>query len=124
MKPLAITPTDTTPAIDFDAAAGVLRFSGESYPENVSAFYEPVLAWVREALAERIPLKVVMSFGYLNTSSTKAVLDLLLLLDDHHRDGGRVEVEWHYNPALEVMQEAGEEFGEDLALPYRLVPIT
>jgi hypothetical protein len=124
MKSLAISSTDTTPAVEYNEAAGVLRFSGESYPENVSAFYEPVLDWVREKLATRVSLKVELAFGYLNTSSTKAVLDLLLLLEDYHRDGGVVSVEWHYNPALEVMQEAGEEFGEDLSMPYRLVPVT
>ncbi len=124
MNPLAITPSDTTPAVVFDPASDTLRFSGESYPENVSAFYEPVFTWVKAALAEKIPLKVVLAFGYLNTSSTKAVLDLLMILEDHHRAGGRVQVEWHYNPALEVMQEAGEEFGEDLSLPYRLVPLS
>jgi hypothetical protein len=124
MKPLAIPASDTTPAVQYEEATGTLRFSGESYPENVSAFYEPVLAWVRESFATRAPLKVVLAFGYLNTSSTKAILDLLLLLEDYHRDGGQVAVEWHYNPALEVMQEAGEEFGEDLTLAYRLVPVT
>lgn len=123
MNPLSIPPSDSTPAVQYDATSATLKFSGESYPENVSAFYEPVFAWVRQALAERVPLKVVLAFGYLNTSSTKAVLDLLVMLEDHHRAGGRVEVEWHYNPALEVMQEAGEEFGEDLSLPYRLVPL-
>jgi hypothetical protein len=124
MNPLVISATETTPAVQYDSQTGILRFSGESYPENVSAFYEPVLASVREILTTRAPLKVVLAFGYLNTSSTKAVLDLLMLLDDHHRAGETVEVEWHYNPALEVMQEAGEEFGEDLTLPYRLVPVT
>lgn len=123
MTPISIPPTDTTPSVEFDPVSGVLRFAGESYPENVSSFYEPVLAWVRDAVSARAAFKVVLAFGYLNTSSTKAVLDLLLLLDDYHQAGGKVEVEWHYNPALEVMQEAGEEFGEDLKLPYRLVPL-
>ena len=65
---------------------------------------------------------VQFALRYLNTSSTKSLLDLLALLDEYHRDGGRVAVEWHYDPAIEVMQEAGEEFGEDVDLPYRLVP--
>lgn len=124
MNPITIPASETTPSVQFDAATGVLRFAGESYPENVSTFYEPVLAWVRQALAEAAVSRVVLAFGYLNTSSTKAVLDLLMLLEDHHRAGGKIEVEWHYNPAIEVMQEAGEEFGEDLTLPYRLVPVT
>ncbi|HEY0945101.1 MAG TPA: DUF1987 domain-containing protein [Opitutaceae bacterium] len=121
--PLELPATDTTPRVVFHPAEAVLRIEGESYPENVSAFYEPVFAWVRDHLGTKpASFKVVLAFHYLNTSSTKAVLDLLVLLDDHHRAGGAAEVEWHYRPGLEVMHEAGEELGEDLSLPYRLVP--
>jgi hypothetical protein len=123
MIDLDISSTDTTPRVSYDAGSATLRIEGESYPENVSQFYEPVFAWLREFLAAKPVFKVELAFSYLNTSSTKALLDLLLQLDDYHRAGGRVEVEWHYRPALEVMQEAGEEFGEDLSLPYRLVAI-
>jgi hypothetical protein len=123
MTPLELPATDTTPLVRFDAASSTLRIEGESYPENVSDFYAPVFAWLREFLAGKPSFKVVLAFSYLNTSSTKALLDLLLQLDDYHRAGGKVEVEWHYRPALEVMQEAGEEFGEDLSLPYRLVAL-
>lgn len=115
--------TDTTPAVLFDSSRQLLRFAGESYPEDVTVFYHPIAAWLRDHLASRPELKVELAFSYLNTSSTKALLDLLLLLDDYHRSGGSVSVEWHYHPAVEVMHEAGEEFGDDLALPYRLVPI-
>lgn len=123
MTALDLPPTDTTPHVRYDETTAILRFEGESYPENVSQFYEPVFAWLHEFLAEKPAFKVVLAFSYLNTSSTKVLLDLLLQLDDYHRAGGKVEVEWHYRPALEVMQEAGEEFGEDLSLPYRLVAL-
>ncbi|CAM2984986.1 DUF1987 domain-containing protein [Rariglobus hedericola] len=123
MTALDLPPTDTTPHVRYDAASSTLRIEGESYPENVSDFYAPLFSWLREFLADKPAFKVVLAFSYLNTSSTKALLDLLLQLDDYHRSGGQIEVEWHYRPALEVMQEAGEEFGEDLSLPYRLVAI-
>ncbi|MFA6961158.1 MAG: DUF1987 domain-containing protein [Opitutaceae bacterium] len=123
MTPLDLPSSDTTPRVSYDAGASTLLFEGESYPENVSQFYEPVFVWLRDFLAEKPAFKVVLAFSYLNTSSTKVLLDLLLQLDDYHRTGGKIEVEWHYRPALEVMQEAGEEFGEDLSLPYRLVAI-
>lgn len=122
MSSLDLPATDTTPHVRFDESAATLRIAGESYPENVSTFYQPVFDWLRAHLAARpAAFKVVLAFAYLNTSSTKAVLDLLLLLDEHHKAGGSVQVEWHYRPGLEVMQEAGEDLGEDLALPYRLV---
>lgn len=123
MTPLDLPATDTTPHVRFDEASATLRFEGESYPENVTEFYDPVFAWLRDFLVAKPAFKVVLAFSYLNTSSSKVLLDLLLQLDDYHRSGGQVEVEWHYRPALEVMQEAGEEFGEDLSLPYRLVAI-
>ncbi len=119
-----LSATDTTPAVSFDPATNLLRFAGESYPEDVTAFYHPVASWLRNLLATRPELKVELAFTYLNTSSTKALLDLLMLLDEYHRSGGKVSVEWHYQPGIEVMQEAGEEFGDDLALPYRLVPVS
>lgn len=123
MTPLDIPATDTTPRIRYDAGTATLLIEGESYPENVSQFYEPVFDWLRGFLDGKPAFKVVLAFSYLNTSSTKALLDLLLQLDDYHHAGGSVEVEWHYRESLEVMQEAGEEFGEDLSLPYRLVAI-
>ena len=115
--------TDTTPAVRFVPESDLLRFEGESYPEDVTAFYSPLLDWLRPHLETGRPLRVELAFSYLNTSSTKALLDLLLLLDEHHRRGGQVAVEWQYAANVEVMQEAGEELGEDLALPFTLVPI-
>lgn len=125
MTPIDIAATESTPAVRYDPAAAVLRIEGESFPEDVVAFYGPVVEWLRDHLAARPPALVVqLAFRYLNTSSTKAVLDLLLLLDEHHRSGAAVTVQWHYDPAIEVMREAGEELGEDLALPFRLAPLS
>jgi len=124
MNSLDIPATDTTPRVHHNPSARLLRLEGESYPEDVVAFYAPVVAWLRAHLAaEPGPLTVQFALRYLNTSSSKALLDLLLLLDDHHRGGGTVNVEWLYDPSVEVMREAGEEFGEDLSMPYRLVAL-
>ncbi len=125
MTPIDLPATETTPRVHYDAATAILRLQGESYPEDVVAFYGPVVDWLRDHLAAQPPaLAVQFALSYLNTSSTKSLLDLLSLLDDHHRAGGTVTVEWHYDPAVEVMREAGEEFGEDVDLPYLLVPTT
>jgi hypothetical protein len=124
MNPLDLPASDCTPAIRYDSAAGVLRLDGESYPEDVVAFYGPVVTWLREHLeSNAATLKVQFALRYLNTSSTKAVLDLISILDEHHRTGRKVEVEWFYDPAIEVMREAGEEMGEDSDLPFSILPL-
>ena len=125
MSALDIPATESTPSVRHDSTSGILRIEGESYPEDVVAFYSPIVDWLRAHLASgSAPLKVQFALRYLNTSSTKAILDLIGLLDDHHRAGGRVEVEWHYDPAIEVMREAGEELGEDVFLPFKIVPLS
>ena len=121
MTPLNLPAGEATPKVHYSPETSVLRFEGESYPENVSQFFEPILAWLSAHLATGPTLKVELAFTYLNTSSTKAVLDLLLVLEDFHRSGGKVSVSWFYQPGIEVMQEAGEEFGLDITLPYEMV---
>lgn len=124
MSLIDLPPSETTPSVRFDPASSTLRLEGESYPEDVVAFYGPVVSWLRDYLSSATSaLTVQFALRYINTSSSKALLDLLLVLDDHYRSGGIVAVEWHYDPAVEVMQEAGEEFGEDLALPFSLIAL-
>lgn len=126
MLTLDLPATDTTPRVHHDPSTSILRIEGESYPEDVVAFYAPVIAWLRQHLATApASLTVQFALRYLNTSSSKAMLDLLLLLDEHHRRQiGIIKVEWHYDPEIEVMLETGEDFGGDLAVPYKLVPHT
>lgn len=124
MPSLDIAATEVTPRVWFDPAVSCLTIEGESYPENVSAFYDPVFIWLEEALAGLPELKVDFHFAYLNTSSTKAVLDILQALEDVHRSGStKVSVLWRYRSQIEVMRETGEELSEDFDLPFTLEPI-
>lgn len=118
MKPLSIEATETTPAVTFDPARRELRFQGESYPENVATFYEPILAWLREYQQQPQALHLVLDLRYFNTSSSKYLFDLFLLLEDAQKAGAEVAVTWRYQEGVEVMQENGEEFAEDFALPF------
>lgn len=121
--PLDLPATELTPLVRYDSSSGVLLLEGESYPENVATFYGPIMQWVRQAISENAPLKVVFSLDYLNTSSTKALLDLFYELDAYFQKGGATEITWRYRQGVEVMKEAGAELGEDLHLPFRLEEI-
>ena len=52
MDKLSLPATAATPAVDFDAATGVLAISGESYPENAFEFYKPLLGWTATFLRQ------------------------------------------------------------------------
>ena len=119
---LCVKSTLCSPEIRFAPAEQVLSIRGESYPENSFAFYQPVFEAVEAYLRDSdAPLTLDLAVSYLNTSSIKCVIDLLERLDQAHRAGRKVVVEWHYDAENERAHEMAEEFMEDVSFPFRLV---
>ncbi len=122
MNNLTIAETKTTPSINFDAQSGVLNITGESYPDSAMQFYQQVLDWLNQYLSESMqPIVMNFKFSYFNTSTSKCILDMLSLLESAHAKGRKIEVFWHYREDDEDMQESGEEFAQDIKLPFNLV---
>ena len=128
MEKLIVEATRSSPAIVFDAETRHLHITGESYPENAAAFYAPVFAWVREFIAglERAAtVQIDLEILYLNSSSTKVLLNLLDLLEQAAQDGLNIIINWRYDPENEAMLECGQDFSEELdALTFNLVEQT
>lgn len=116
MENVEITATSRTPAVSFDFASGVLRISGESYPEDVSRFYNPLLEALDRYLSQLSEGSCRFDFAlvYFNSSSAKAIMMLMERLDAAAEVGLDVDVHWFYDPEDETMHELGEDFGEDL----------
>jgi hypothetical protein len=116
MQNLSIPASARTPAIDFDFGKNHLKLSGESYPEDVTEFYNPIFSSLDAYLAAlgqgscRFDFELV----YINSSSAKAVMILMDKLDAAATKGATVDVYWFYDAKDDTMQELGEEFGEDL----------
>lgn len=122
MDNLLIDKTVSTPMIRFDAAEGSLEIIGESYPENVSRFYIPVLDWLKEYLhggSDGFVMKFDVPF--FNSSTSKIFLMIFDLLEEAVRNGERVAVRWMCERENEMAVECGEEFKEDLeVLPFSI----
>lgn len=124
MDRLQIEAKDDTPAVDFHAETGILSLEGESYPEDPVDFFDPLVSWVAQYIREiNGPLTLNVRISYINTSSSKCMLDFLEILDDYHESGGEVRINWYYEEDDDDMQETGEDLCEDLELPYTLIPI-
>jgi hypothetical protein len=116
MEPLHIAATPNTPEVQFDFAGHQFRLAGESHPEDVSAFYRPILDAL-EAYLDGLgdgACRFDFEFIYFNSSSAKIVMTLMDRLDEAAEKGAQVTVRWLYDPDDDNMQELGEEFGEDL----------
>jgi SiaC family regulatory phosphoprotein len=113
---LRIDATNRSPAVAFDFARHHLRIEGESYPEDVPAFYGPIL----EALDAYLTAlgtggcRFDLSLIYFNSATAKALMLLLEKLDEAAARGAAIDVHWYYDEEDDTMKELGQEFGEDL----------
>jgi len=121
MDNLNIESTQSTPAILADAQRGVVEMRGDSYPENSFELFSPLVAWIERFLKEGSrPLTLELQLLYLNTSSVKAMMDIFDMLEEAHRAGRQVAVNWYYDEQNERVAELAEEFKEDCSFPFRI----
>lgn len=123
MDTIKIMGTDDTPTVTLDAANDLFEISGRSLPEDVTAFYAPILEWLDE-YAGSPNAKTVFSFKlvYFNTASSKLLLDILMKLEEIHENGHEVLIKWCYPDDDEDMMEAGEEYADIVDVPFEQVP--
>ena len=122
MDNLQITKTKHTMEVDFDKDTGILEMSGSSYPENAIDFFGPIIDWIKDYISQ-VKKQVVLNLriNYLNTSSTKCILDILEILEQYHQGQDNVNVRWYYAEDDEDIKETGEELSEDIDLPISFI---
>ena len=122
MENLHIEKTKYTMAVDFNQDTGVLEMEGSSYPENALDFFGPIINWIKNYIAQiRRPILMNIRLNYLNTSSTKCILDIFEILEQYYKTGGEVKIDWYYAEDDEDIMETGEELGEDFDFPIEFI---
>ena len=111
MSQLNIAATERTPEIQLSANDGIFSMKGESFPEDVSAFYGQVIVAV-DQLASQLskPLTVDVAMVYINSSSIKAMFRIFEGLEAVRKNGQSLTITWHYQEDDDIMQELGEDF--------------
>lgn len=122
MEVIKIVGTDDTPSVILDVANEIFEISGRSLPEDVAAFYEPILDWL-DKYSEEASGKTVFNFKlvYFNTASSKMLLDILLKLEEMYEGGKEVLIRWHFPEDDEDMEEAGEEYADIVEVPFEQI---
>lgn len=115
MKPLHIEASDETPGVRFDKDAGIFEIFGRSLPEDSVEFYDPVFNWLRDyGQSPNAATPFTFKLDYFNTSSSKIILDLLKLLSEI----SGASVLWYSMEEDEDVAEAGEEFAQQVDIPF------
>jgi len=119
MDAIKIMGTDDTPTVTLDAAKEQFEISGRSLPEDVTAFYAPLLSWLDEyAGSPNAKTVFVFKLVYFNTASSKLLLDMLMKLEEIQSSGHEVLVKWCYPEDDEDMKDAGEEYADIVDVPF------
>ncbi len=123
MKDLIIEGTENTPKIICTYLPGKVEVLGRSIPENATAFYAPVVSWLKEFSAvSRNKIELVFHLDYINSMSQKMIIDLMLYVQELHKQGREVIINWFYDPDDEEMLEEGSIFKEKLDVKVNIVP--
>lgn len=120
MNNLKIEGTQSTPSIVADFKAGTMEMRGDSYPENSFELFSPAMQWIEDYLRQERPLTLNLHLLYLNTSSVKAMMDIFDILEDAHKAGRKVAVNWFYDEQNERVADLAEEFKEDCSFPFKI----
>jgi hypothetical protein len=124
MDNLHIAKTKYTLEVNFDKDSGILQMQGSSYPENAFDFFSPIIEWLKKfTFDSNKPIVMNMRLNYLNTSSTKCILDIFEILNTYMLGGNQVKLNWYYDNDDMDMMETGEELIEDFDIPFDLIPV-
>jgi hypothetical protein len=123
MKSLIINETDdSAPKIILDKDASKFQISGVSLPEDVIGFYTPVVKWIEKYITDPNPqTEFEVKLTYFNTSSSKAILDILTLFDKLTDTNDFVSVTWYYPEMDDDLLATGHEFKNMLKMPFTFI---
>jgi hypothetical protein len=118
---LYIEGTGKTPAVTLDPV-GLIKIQGRSIPEDASMFYEKVVDWIDKYIKlGNETTRIDLSFEYLNSGTSKYVLQILRALKENSRKGLKLVINWFYENGDDDILERGEYYASILDLKINLI---
>lgn len=121
IEKIAIEEQEYTPEVLYNEKENTLYISGTSVPEDTRAFYKPIYDWIDAFInssGDNLKLNIVFKLDYFNTSSSKAIYELLYKIEKHQSKFKHLKIVWLYDVLNETMLEAGRHFAELVNLPF------
>ena len=111
------------PFVSFDATTGKCELSGESFPEKTEDFYARLMKWLEQYMEEvKGPIDFDFKVSYFNTSSSKRILHIMILLQGYVEKGGKVTARWSYDPEDLDLEEDVEDLKVISKLDLKMIP--
>lgn len=122
MQNISFQGNSSTPTVNLDFEKGLIEISGRSIPENALAFYKPIFEWIKEyQLKPQKTTTINLGVEYFNTSSSKAILQILNVFEQMSEKGFDIVLNWLYKD--EDILEIGEDYQMLVHLPFNMIKI-
>jgi hypothetical protein len=121
---LHILPTDRTPEVLFDPG-GSLRIKGRGFRTDIDVIPNEIMSWIdRYVLDAAAETTVHIAFEYMNSASTRALMDMLKGLSVLKLKSGKLNIKWYYEIDDHDILERGEFIENSLNIPIEFIPLT
>ena len=111
--------TSNSPEVEFVADSGELSMEGRSIPEDPGEFFERLIDWINEYfLHPAQKTEVSIKLEYINSGSSKYMLELLRIMKINHDAGKNVKVKWYFEEGDESIQELGIHYENTIQIPF------
>jgi hypothetical protein len=113
MKHMMLNGTKNSPKIQL-SPEGLMIMEGRSIMDNPKPFYDPIIDWITNCDSSVFTLE--MRLDYMNTSSSKVILNLFKSIKDHF-NSSKVFIKWYYDSDDEDMLDMGKDFESIIKIP-------
>lgn len=115
--------TKFSPSITLDPGKGYIEFRGKVIPENPSKLFDPVYEWFEVYMQDPCALtKVEFRIEYLNSASSKHVLNILERIKKISEGESDVTIYWFYDPDDDGMMDVGYDYADYMDMDIICLP--
>lgn len=123
LEDLHILGTAKTPTVRLNQS-GLIKIQGRSIPEDANLFFDKIMDWIERYTAiRRDRTQVDISFEYLNSGTSKFMLQILKRLKESPGTSHNLTVNWYYEEGDDDIQERGEYYATILGLAINFIEV-
>jgi len=112
-----------SPEVFYDRQNCKLKIMGNSYPENCSLIYDPILDFINHYESDNHILNFYFHFNLINSTSTVYMAKIITAISKLTLNGTSTLVKWCYDEHDEEMLDLGKKLSSIANIPVEYVKI-
>ena len=122
MDNIFLNKTFNSPEVEFISATGELNMEGRSIPEDPGEFFEKLIDWMNDYFLNPVDETVMnIKLEYINSGSSKYMLELLRIMKVNYNKGKKVLVKWYFEEGDESIEELGQHYEQTMQIPFEII---